>query len=138
MTDGASPPPCTDPTDAGAGLDLASGTGGIDPDDTEIVPAALMGMVTSARTAYGAIQANGCYPAIMAIGAVEDTVAALERISFHLWSSMWAITPAKGAGQSFGQVICSARARSVLSEARHRLALDRRRNPNRRGRMLRR
>src|SRR5262249_44895894 len=84
VTDDASPPPRPDPTDTGPGLDLASGTVGIDPDDTEVVPDALTGLVTSARATYRAMRANGCYPAIMAVGAVEDTVATLARITSHL------------------------------------------------------
>src|SRR5262249_61759644 len=84
VTDAASPPPRPDPTDTGPGLDLASGTVGIDPDDTEVVPDALTGLVTSARATYRAMRANGCYPAIMAVGAVEDTVATLARITSHL------------------------------------------------------
>src|SRR4051812_12483979 len=80
VRDSASPPPRTDPTDTGPDLELASDTVAIDPDDTEVVPAALMGLVAAARTTYRAMQANGCYPAIMAVGAVEDTVATLARI----------------------------------------------------------
>ncbi|RSM64055.1 hypothetical protein DMB66_21325 [Actinoplanes sp. ATCC 53533] len=123
MTDCASPPPRTDPTDTGPDLDPASDTVGIDPEDTEVVPAALMGLVTAARTTYRAMQANGCYPAIMAVGAVEDTVATLARISsdLKLYVGDYSGEGRKAverAGDLLGQ------ARSALSDARHHLALD--------------
>lgn len=123
MTDCASPPPRTDPTDTEPGLDTASGTDGIDPEDTEVVPAALMDLVTSARTTYRAMQANGCYPAIIAVGAVEDTVATLARISSHLELYVGDCSDRGGkavvrASDLLGQ------ARSALSDTRHHLALD--------------
>ena len=120
MTDLVSPPPPTDPT---VGLDLASGPVGIDPDDPEVVPAALTGMVTSVRATYRAMQANGCYPPIMAVGAVEDTVATLARISSGL---KFYVGDFSGEG---GKAVVRAtellgQARSVLSDARHHLAND--------------
>src|SRR4051812_41355795 len=84
VTDRASLPPRTDPTDTGPNPDLTSATIGIDPEDTEVVPAALIGLVAASRATYRAMRANGCYPAIMAVGAVEDTVATLARVSSHL------------------------------------------------------
>jgi hypothetical protein len=123
VMDCASLPPRTDPTDTGPVLDLASVTVGIDPEDTEVVPAALMGMVTSARTTYRAMQANGCYPAIMAVGAVEDTVATLARISSRLEPYVGDLS-----GQGEKAVVRASdllgQARSALSDARHHLALD--------------
>jgi hypothetical protein len=123
VTDCTSPPPRTDPTGTGRDLDESSGTVGIDPEDTEVVPAALTGLVTAARTAYRAIQGQCCYPAIMAVGAVEDTVATLARISSHL-------EPYVGDYSSQGDkaVVRASdllgQARSALSDARHHLALD--------------
>ncbi|HEX8631609.1 MAG TPA: hypothetical protein VF755_25915 [Catenuloplanes sp.] len=123
MTECASPPPRTDPTDIGPGMDLASDAVRIDPEDTQVVPAALVGLVTSARATYCALRANGCYPAIMAVGAVEDTVATLARISSHLEGYVGDCSGRGGkaverASDLLGQ------ARSVLSDARHHLALD--------------
>ena len=123
MTECASSPPRTDPTDSGAGVNPASGECGIDPEDTEVMPVALRGMVMSARTTYRAMQANACYPAIMAVGAVEDTVATLARISSHL---EYYVGDYSGEG---GKAVVRAsdllgQARSVLSDARHHLALD--------------
>jgi hypothetical protein len=117
------PPPCPDPTDTGPGPQVVSSPTTIDPEDTEVVPAALTDMVTSARTTYRAMQANGCYPAIMAVGAVEDTVATLARISSHLELYVGDYSGQGGkaavrASDLLGQ------ARSALSEARHHLALD--------------
>ena len=122
MTDCGSPLR-TDSADTGPGLDAASGTIGIDPDDTEVVPAALTGMVTSARNTYRAIRANSCYPAIMAVQAVEDTVATLARINSHLELYVGDYSGLGGkavvrASDLLGQ------ARGVLSDARHHLALD--------------
>ena len=123
MTDCASPPPRSGPTGVGPGLNMPSGTVGIDPEDTEVVPAALVGLVTSAQTTYRAMRANGCYPAIMAVGAVEDTVAALVRISSHLEPYVGDFSDRGGkavawAGDLLGQ------ARNAISDARHHLALD--------------
>ncbi|MCW6005380.1 hypothetical protein K1W54_12420 [Micromonospora sp. CPCC 205371] len=84
MTERASAPPGPRTADTEPDLDLTPGTAGIDPEDTAVVPAALTGLVTSARTTYRAVHGNGCYPAIMAVEAVEDTAAALARISTHL------------------------------------------------------
>ena len=122
MTEPASPQPRPDPAD-GPDPDAAPGVDEIDPEDTEVVPAALLGMVTSARTTYCAMQANGCYPAIMAVGAVEDTVATLARVSSHLRLYVGDYSDAAGeaamrASDLLGQ------ARSALSDARHHLALD--------------
>ena len=122
MTDCA-PPPCPDPTDTGPGSDMASSPVGIDPEDTEVVPAALTDMVTSARTTYRAMQANGCYPAIMAVGAVEDTVATLARISSHLEPYVGDYSGQGGKAAVRASDLLS-QARSALSEARHHLALD--------------
>lgn len=137
MTECASPPPRTDQTDTGPGLDLAPDTAGIDPDDTEVVPAALTGLVTAARTTYRAMQANGCYPAIMAVGAVEDTVATLARINSHLelYVGDYSDPGAKAvvrASDLLGQ------ARRVLSDARHHLAFDETAEPEPGGQMRRR
>jgi hypothetical protein len=126
VTESASPLPRPDspePTVAGAGLDVTSGMDGIDPEDTEVVPATLTGMVTSARTTYRVMRANACYPAIMAVAAVEDTVAALARISsdLELYAGDCSDQGGKAvvrAGELLGQ------ARSALSDARHHLALD--------------
>ena len=122
MTEPASPQPRPDPAD---GPDPAAEpeVDEIDPEDTEVVPAALMGMVTSARTTYRAMQANGCYPAIMAVGAVEDTAATLARVSSHLRLYVGDYSEAGGeavvrASDLLGQ------ARRALSDARHHLALD--------------
>jgi hypothetical protein len=123
VTDCASPLPRPDPTDTRPDLDLAPATVGIDPEDTEVVPAALTGLVTSARTTYRTMQGNGCYPAIMAVSAVEDTVATLARIGSHL-------EPYVGdySGQGGKAVVRASdllgQARSALSDARHHLALD--------------
>jgi hypothetical protein len=62
----------------------AAGDGGIDPEDTSVVPAALAGMVAATRSTYRVMNDNGCYTAITAVGAVEDTVATLAEISAHL------------------------------------------------------
>ena len=123
MTESASPPPRTDPTDTGSRPDPAPGTLGIDPEDTDVVPAALLGLVTSARTTHRAMRANGCYPAITAVGAVEDTVATLARMCSHLEGYVSDCSDRGGkavlrASDLLGQ------ARGVLSEARHHLALD--------------
>ena len=123
MTDDAAAPPRADPTGTGPAPGPVSGTAGIDPEDTEVVPAALTGLVTSARTTYRTMQANGCYPAIMAVAAVEDTVATLARISSHLELYVGDYSGPGGkavvrASDLLGQ------ARSVLSDARHHLALD--------------
>ena len=123
MTESALPPARPDPTGTGPSLDVASGTVGIDPEDTEVVPAALLGLVTSARSTYRAMRANGCYPAIMAVGAVEDTIATLARISSHLEGYVGDYSSQGGkamvrASDLLGQ------ARGVLSDARHHLALD--------------
>jgi hypothetical protein len=88
-----------------------------------LVPAALLGLVTSARATYRAMRANGCYPAIMAVGAVEDTVATLARISADLEGY---VGDCSGPG---GKAMVRAydllgQARGVLSDARHHLALD--------------
>ncbi|WP_204007356.1 hypothetical protein [Virgisporangium aurantiacum] len=123
MTDGVSPPR-PDPPDTGPGPDLAPGPVSVDPEDTEVVPAALVGMVvTSARTTYRAMQANGCYPATMAVGAVEDTVAALARISSHLelYVGDYSGQGGKAAVRASDLLV---QARGALSEARHHLALD--------------
>jgi len=115
-------------TDPGPGFtgedpDQASGQVDIDPEDIKVVPAALMGMVTSARATYRAMRANGCYPAIMAVGAVEDTVATLARVSSHL-----ELYVGDYSGQGGKAVVRASdllgQARSVLSDARHHLALD--------------
>jgi hypothetical protein len=123
VTDRASPPPRPDSAGTGPDLDPASGPAGIDPEDTEVVPAALMGLVTAARTTYRAMHANGCYPATTAVGAVEDTVATLARISSHLEAYVSDYSSQGGkavlrASDLLGQ------ARSALSDARHHLALD--------------
>jgi hypothetical protein len=104
-------------------LDPGSGTAGIDPEDTEVVPAAMLGLVTAARTTWRAMHGNGCYPAIMAVGAVEDTVATLARISSHL-----ELYVGDYSGQGGKAVVRASdllgQARSALSDARHHLALD--------------
>lgn len=124
MTESASPPPRTDPTDTGPGLGLASGTAGMDPEDTDVVPAALLGLVTSARTTYRAMRTNGCYPAIMAVGAVEDTVATLARISSHLEGYVGDCSGQGGKAHMVRASDLLGQARGVLSDARHHLALD--------------
>jgi hypothetical protein len=96
---------------------------GIDPDDTDVVPAALLSLVTSARTTHRAMRGNGCYPAIMAVGAVEDTVATLARMCSHLEGYVGDCSDGGGkavvrASDLLGQ------AGGLLSEARHHLALD--------------
>jgi hypothetical protein len=112
-----------DPTGAGRGGDPAPDAVGIDPEDTEVVPVALTGLVESARSAYHAMRANGCYPAVVAVGAVEDTVATLARISTH-------VEPYVGdCSDRGGKAIMRAsdllgQARAALSDARHHLALD--------------
>lgn len=122
MTESASRLPCPAAPDV-AGLDEAAGVDGIDPEDTEVVPAALLDMVRSARTTYRAMQANGCYPAIMAVGAVEDTVATLARLSSHL-----ELYVGDCSGQGGKAVVRASellgQARRTLSDARHDLALD--------------
>ncbi len=107
MTDHASPHGA-DPADAKSGLDLVSDVSDIDPEDTEVVPTALTGRVTSARSTLSAMRVNSCYLPSTAVEAVEDTVAALARSALN-WSCTWAITPAKAARLSCGPVICSAR-----------------------------
>jgi hypothetical protein len=123
VADCASPPPCPDPTGTGPGLGSASGPSGIDPEDTEVVPAAFMGLVASARAAYRAMRANACYAAITAVGAVEDTVATLARISSDL-----ELYVGDCSGQGGKAVVRASdllgQARSALSDARHHLALD--------------
>jgi len=101
----------------------AAGPVGIDPEDTEVVPAAFAGMVTAARATYRAMRANACYPAATAVEAVEDTVATLARISGHLALYVGDCSEHGGhaavrAGDLLGQ------ARAALGEARHHLALD--------------
>ena len=123
MADRASPPSRPDPSDTGPGHDPQSDTAGIDPDDTEVVPAAFMGLVTSARATYRALRANSCYPAILAVGAVEDTVATLARINGRLEGYVGDYSDRGGkavvrASELLGQ------ARTALSDARHHLALD--------------
>jgi hypothetical protein len=123
VTEHASPPPRTDPADTRTDLDLATGTTGIDPEDTEVVPAALTGLVTAARTAYRTMQANGCYPALMAVGAVEDTVATLARMSSGL--RLYAGDYSGQGGKAVALAVdLLGQARCALSEARHHLALD--------------
>ena len=123
MTDHPSPPLVTDPTGTMAGSDLLSGVAGIDPEDTEVVPAALTHLVTSARSTLGAMRANSCYPAGTAVEAVEGTVAALTRISSQL-----ELYVGDYSGQGGKAVVRASdllgQARSALSEARHHLALD--------------
>ncbi|MFG2043916.1 hypothetical protein [Dactylosporangium sp. NPDC048998] len=123
MADNVSAPSGPGPTGIGLGLDPASGAIGIDPEDTEVVPAAFMGLVVSARATYRAMQANGCYPAIVAVGAVEDTVAALARISSHL-----ELYVGDCSGQGGEAVVRASdllgQARSALSDVRHHLGLD--------------
>jgi hypothetical protein len=102
---------------------VAAGVDGIDPEDTEVVPAALLGMVRSARTTYCAMRVNVCYPAMMAVGAVEDTVATLARVSGHLELYVGDFSSQGGkavvrASELLGQ------ARRALSDARHHLTLD--------------
>lgn len=123
MTDCVSPPPRTDPTDTGPGLASVSDAVGVDPDDTEVVPAAFVGLVRAARTTYRAMRANACYPAITAVAAVEDTVATLARISAHLEGYVGDCSDRGGkavvrVSDLLGQ------ARDALSEARHHLELD--------------
>lgn len=129
MADHASPPPRPDPTGTGPGLDPASGPAGIDPDDTEVVPAAFLGLVTSARTTYRTMRANACYPAILAVGAVEDTVATLARISGHLEPYVGDYSGHGGkAVQRASDLL--GQARTALSDARHHLALDQAAEPD--------
>lgn len=123
MTDHASPPRLTDLTGTKAGLDLVSGAAGIDPEDTDVVPAALTGLVTTARSTLSAMRANSCYPASTAVEAVEGTVAALARISSQL-----ELYVGDYSGQGGKAVVRASdllgQARSALSEARHHLTLD--------------
>ena len=122
MTEPASPLPRPAAPDV-AGLDVVPGVDGIDREDTEVVPAALLGMVTSVRTTYRAMQANGCYPAIMAVGAVEDTVAALARLSGHLELYVGDYSGRGGTAVVRASEL-PGQTRSALSDARHHLALD--------------
>jgi hypothetical protein len=57
---------------------------GIDPDDEHAVPAALTALIEAARHASIAMDVNGIYPAQVAVEAVEDVVAALERMTTHV------------------------------------------------------
>ena len=123
MADRESSPPRPDPTVSRPGLDPESGTAGIDPEDTEVVPAAFMNLVTSARATYRTMRANACYPPILAVGAVEDTVATLARISGHvqLYVGDYSDQGGKAAARASDLL---AEARTALSDARHHLALD--------------
>lgn len=95
----------------------------VDPDDTTVVPAALQDMVHATRHTYQVMQRNSCYPAVMAVGAVEDATATLTRIGHHLgpyvgdYSRAAAASVAK-AEDLLGQAV------AALCSARHQLVLD--------------
>jgi len=123
VTNVASPPARPDPGGTGPRLDREAALAGIAPEDTEVVPAAFAGMVTSARTAYRAMRVNSCYPALTAVAAVEDTVATLARISADLEFYVGDCSnPGAKAVVRAGELLCQARA--ALSDARHHLTLD--------------
>lgn len=96
---------------------------GIDPEDTTVVPAALTALVTAAQALYLAMTANGCYPAVMAVGAVEDTVASVQRIIGHLQPYVGDYS-SPGAGALRRAEDMMGKARTALSTGRHSLVLD--------------
>jgi hypothetical protein len=127
-TMGEVPPPADiSPAQSDAGVEDASGgrsdARSIDPDDTEAVPHALAGMVRSAREALRTMQSNPYYPAVTGVTAVEDTVAALARISLELFP--YVNDYSEHGGWAMREVLEHlAQAGAALGDARHQLVLD--------------
>lgn len=96
---------------------------GVDTDDAEVVPAALTSLVASARSTYQAMVADSAYPVVMAVGAVEDTVAVLGRISARLQGYVGDFSrPGEAAVVRASDLL--GQARTALGDARHLVTLD--------------
>ena len=123
MTDHVLPPPRINLPGSGPGSTSVPDVAGIDPEDPTVVPSVLAGLLTSARRTYRAMRVNSFYPAVTAVAAMEDTVATLARITDDLQLY------ARDCSDQGGKAVARAgdllgQARSVLSDARHHLALD--------------
>jgi len=95
----------------------------IDSEDPEVVPAALASFVAAARQAHAAISVNACYPARVAVGAVEDVVAALVRITTNVAPYAGDFSSKGGKAMTRAEALL-VEARTELSDARHHLCLD--------------
>jgi hypothetical protein len=95
----------------------------IDAEDPEVVPAALTTLVAAARHAHAAINVNAHYPARVAVGAIEDVVAALVRITANVGPYAGDLSPAGGKAMTRAEELL-VEARTELSDARHHLCLD--------------
>lgn len=129
MTDLAAAPPS--PVSAEPAPDRHSDTGGsqIDPDDATVVPAALLAMITAVQETHRVLQGNANYPAIVAVGAVEDVVARLVRICHHLlpYVGDYSRRGATAAGRAEELL---EQARAQLSSARHHVVIGSTMNPD--------
>jgi hypothetical protein len=97
--------------------------GGIDPDDPEVVPAALTGLVHATWYACRAIAANGSYEPKAAVAALEDTVAALAQLCSSIGPYVGDYSePGERVLARAGQRLTEARA--DLGKARHHVMLD--------------
>jgi hypothetical protein len=95
----------------------------VDPEDPQVVPAALAGLVAAAHTALRVMEVNGHYSPQDAVATLEGTTAVLDRLADHV--EPYAGDYSKAAAKSTGTARDLLRqARTALSAARHHLALD--------------
>ncbi|GAA4595746.1 hypothetical protein BJY16_001780 [Actinoplanes octamycinicus] len=95
----------------------------IDAEDPRVVPAALAELVTASRNVVRVMEFNSHYSPRDAVAALEDTAAALGRLTRHAEPYVGDYSRTAATSMASARDLLR-QARRVFSDARHDLALD--------------
>ncbi|MEV6930868.1 hypothetical protein AB0M46_41140 [Dactylosporangium sp. NPDC051485] len=93
-----------------------------DPDDAEVVPAALRHLRDVARHTCRTVAVNGFYPPALAVAVIVDTTAALAELAHQVAPYVGDFWPSAGARVADAQAAL-VEARGNLDAARHHVTL---------------
>ena len=95
----------------------------IDTEDPELVPSTLTAFVAAARPALAAITVNASYPALVAVTALEDVMAATAEITKMVTPYVGDLSVQGGRAMTRTEELL-ANVRVELNTARHQLHVD--------------